>query len=117
MRLPVKSYWLGVKAPCLMVEGEDCLYLEQLHELNLSLSLMMLRHLVKHEVLCAYTFGPYRERSVKCGQCMAHLPLTHSILKVLGAESTLSLSFDRMSSRPTCLSLCDDILEYYIFYA
>ena len=45
-----------------MVEGEDCLDLEQLHELNLSLSLMILGHLMKHQILCAHTFGPYRER-------------------------------------------------------
>jgi hypothetical protein len=46
-----------------MVDGEDCLDLEQLQELNLSLSLMMLWHLMKHEILCAHTFGPYTERS------------------------------------------------------
>ena len=100
-----------------MVEGEDCLDLEQLHELNLSLSLMMLGHLMKHEVLCAHTFSPYRERSDSMRSICGILPLTHSILKVFGAESTLSLSLDRMSSRATCLSLCDDILVYYIFYA
>lgn len=49
--------------PCLIVDGEDCLDLEQLQELNLSLSLMMLWHLMKHKILCAHTFGPYTERS------------------------------------------------------
>ena len=52
------DYWLGVKVPCLMVEGKDCLDLEQLYELNLSLFLMMLGHLMKHKVLCAHTLGP-----------------------------------------------------------
>ena len=46
-----------------MVDGEDCLDLEQLQELNLSLSLMMLGHLMKYEVLSAHTFRPYSKRS------------------------------------------------------
>ncbi len=45
-----------------MVEGKDCLDLEQLHELNLSLIMMMQGHIMKHKVLCAHTLGPYKDR-------------------------------------------------------